>query len=225
MKNPFVEQGWDKKRRAVIPVVSRLGLLCVALFAFVLMGALTQIDLTSQAKGILPVANGGTNTSSTLTGLVRGGSSFTASEMSGDCTTSGSNAITCQKDNGTTVPVNSAADQTLVTTASATGAWTSIPNCTAGALQYATSTHTFTCGSVLTGNFADNEVPSGTVNGVNAAFTLAHTPNPAASLSCDKNGQLMIAGGSDYTLATATLTYVAGAIPKTGDVQVCNYRW
>jgi predicted porin len=224
MKNPFVTDGWDSKRRAVIPVLSRLGLVSVLAFSVLCMAAITQVDLTTQVKGLLPIANGGTNTSSTLTGIVRGGASYTASEFSGDCTTSGSNVVTCQKDNGTTVPTNSAADQVLLTTASATGAWASIPNCT-GALAYSTTTHLFSCNSVLTGNFADNEVPTGTVNGVNAAFTLAHTPSPAASLSCSKNGQLMIAGGADYTLATATLTYVAGAIPKTGDAQVCNYRW
>jgi hypothetical protein len=43
---------------------------------------------------IVPIANGGTNTSSTLTGLVRGGLSYTAAELSGDVTTSGSNATT-----------------------------------------------------------------------------------------------------------------------------------
>lgn len=49
----------------------------------------------------LSVANGGTATSSTLVGVVRGGNPFTASEMSGDCTTAGSNSLTCTKTNGT----------------------------------------------------------------------------------------------------------------------------
>lgn len=74
-------------------------------------------------------------------------------------------------------------------------------------------------------SFADNETPSGTINGVNLVFTLAHTPNPAASLDLFKNGQLMIAGGADYTLATATITFVAGAIPQTGDALICSYRF
>lgn len=51
----------------------------------------------------LPVNQGGTGTISTLTGLLRGNSSaMTAAEISGDCTTSGSNAITCTRLNGTT---------------------------------------------------------------------------------------------------------------------------
>jgi hypothetical protein len=189
---------------------------------FAVMGAVTQIDLTANVKGILPTGNGGTGTASTLTGIVRGGSAYTASEFSGDCTTSGSNVVTCQKDNGTTVPVNSAADQTLVTTASATGAWTSIPNCT-GALQYATSTHTFSCGAVLTGTFADAEVPTGLINGANTTYTLAHTPSPALSLACYENGVEQRAAGADYTLATATITY--GVAPPTGTTLVCSYRW
>lgn len=215
---------WDGKLRAWMPGPSRRVVLLWVVVAccVVFMASATQIDLTQQVKGLLPIGNGGTNTSSTLTGIVRGGSSYTAAEFSGDCTTSGSNVVTCQKDNGTTVPVNSAADQTLVTTASATGAWTSIPNC-AGALQYATATHTFTCGAVLTGNFADDETPTGTINSANATFTLAHTPS-GTSLSLYKNGQKLEPGaGNDYTLATATLTMATA--PKTGDSLVAYYRW
>lgn len=49
-----------------------------------------------QLLAALPVASGGTGTASTLTGLVRGSASaMTAAELSGDCTTSGSNAVTC----------------------------------------------------------------------------------------------------------------------------------
>lgn len=45
--------------------------------------------------GVVPIANGGTGTASTLTGLVRGSASaMTAAELSGDVTTSGSNATT-----------------------------------------------------------------------------------------------------------------------------------
>ena len=72
--------------------------------------------------------------------------------LSGDATGSGATAITTivAKANGTTVPARSAADQTLVTTASATGAWVSIPACldaTGNHLNYNTTTHSFTCGT------------------------------------------------------------------------------
>jgi hypothetical protein len=49
------------------------------------------------------VAQGGTGTASTLTGLVRGSASaMTAAELSGDATTSGSNAVSVVKVNGNT---------------------------------------------------------------------------------------------------------------------------
>lgn len=58
-------------------------------------------------SGTLAVANGGTGTGSTLTGLMRGNSSaMTASELSGDATTSGSNAVTVVKVNGGSVPAS-----------------------------------------------------------------------------------------------------------------------
>src|SRR5678809_767545 len=50
--------------------------------------------------------------------------------------------------------------------------------------------------------FADDETPSGTVNGSNVTFTLAHTPNPSASLQLFVNGQLMTPGATeDFTLS------------------------
>lgn len=201
-----------KESWAIIAVLFMTGLL---------MGAATQISLTSQVQGILPTANGGTGSSGLSTGVARSASgTLSAAEFSGDCTTSGSNVVTCQKDNGTTIPVNSAADQTLVTTGSATGSWATLPN---GVVSYSTSTHTFSLATVLTGNFADNEVPTGTINGVTTAFTLAHTPNPALSLNCFENGVQQRAAGADFTLATATITY--GVAPPTGATLVCNYRW
>jgi hypothetical protein len=78
--------------------------------------------------------------------------------------------------------------------------------------------------SPATINFADAETPAGTIDGSNAVFTLAFTPSPAGSLQLYKNGQQMIAGGADYTLSTNTITYVAGAKPKTGDVHIAFYR-
>lgn len=57
---------------------------------------------TVNGTSIIGVPNGGTGTGSTLAGLVRGNSSaMTAAEISGDCTTSGSNAINCTKTAGT----------------------------------------------------------------------------------------------------------------------------
>lgn len=59
--------------------------------AHTVTGTLDAASIT----GTLAVANGGTGTGSTLTGIVRGNASaLTAAELSGDVTTSGSNAAT-----------------------------------------------------------------------------------------------------------------------------------
>lgn len=60
-----------------------------------------------------------------------------------------------------------------------------------------------------------NETPTGTIDGTNAAFTLAHTP-VAGTLMLYVNGLLMLDGG-DFNRSGVTLTFVAGAIPETGD--------
>ena len=74
-------------------------------------------------------------------------------------------------------------------------------------------------------NFADAEVPSGTVDGANAVFTLLHTP-VGASLELARNGLTLKAGaGNDYTLAAGTITFQAGAIPQTGDTLQAWYRF
>ena len=74
-------------------------------------------------------------------------------------------------------------------------------------------------------SFSDLGTPTGTINGVNDTFTLSVTPNPAASLLLFKNGVLQTGGGVDYTLTGATVVYVAGAIPQTGDAHVYTCRF
>jgi hypothetical protein len=62
--------------------------------------------------------------------------------------------------------------------------------------------------------FSDAEVPAGTVNGINATFTLAAAPSPAASLVLIRNGLVQTAG-IDFTLSNQTITFLAGAIPQS----------
>lgn len=73
-------------------------------------------------------------------------------------------------------------------------------------------------------NFVTREIPTGTVNGSNATFTLANTPT-AATEEVFVNGILQNVGaGNDYTISGATITFLTGAIPQTGDVVLVNYR-
>jgi hypothetical protein len=80
-------------------------------------------------------------------------------------------------------------------------------------------------GSVYTAsNFVTREVPTGTINGSNATFTLANTP-VAGSEEVYVNGVLQNVGsGNDYTISSATITFESGAIPQTGDTVLVNYR-
>jgi hypothetical protein len=198
-----------------------------------------QVTATHLAAA-LPVNQGGTGAASTLTGLVRGSSSaMTAAELSGDATTSGSNAVTVAKVNGTSVPANSSADQVLGTTASATGSWISVPNCPSGALQYSTSTHTYTCGtgapSASGGNpamdgsaaagssanyaRADHVHPTDTtrqasITGAPGAWPSSFAPAPHASTHQY--------GGSD---PVATVTPGANAIPQAGSGGTLAAGW
>ena len=99
------------------------------------------------------VTASGTLTSGQLM-VGNGSKTITTGNLSGDATTSGSTTVTVVKVNGTSVPVNSAADQVVNTTASATGQWTSLPNCgsSSTALSYSTGTHSFGCQSITTGS-------------------------------------------------------------------------
>lgn len=81
-----------------------------------------------------------------------------------------------------------------------------------------------TIGTGQTATFSDAEVPSGAVNGTNASFTLAATPNPPLSLRLFKNGLLLQQNG-DYTLSGATITFTTPiVIPQPGDSIVAYYR-
>jgi hypothetical protein len=72
-------------------------------------------------------------------------------------------------------------------------------------------------------HWAYNETPSGTINGTNVTFTLAHTPNPANSLKLFLNGYQLVYG-VDFTLSGSTITMV-NIIPKTGDTLIGDYRY
>lgn len=98
--------------------------------------------------------------------------------------------------------------QVVTTTAPGTVGWASLP-----------------VGAVIP-SFADAEVPSGLVNGINLAFTLAHAgANTGASLVLTRNGVVQQGGGSDYTLAGSTITFVATNAPQTGDTLQAWYRY
>lgn len=70
-------------------------------------------------------------------------------------------------------------------------------------------------------NFADNETPSGTINGSNVTFTTSGVPI-AASLYVYYNGQLL-RWGTDYTISGSTITMTFA--PETGSSLIVHYRY
>lgn len=59
-------------------------------------------------------------------------------------------------------------------------------------------------------NIVWNEIPTGTVNGVNKVFTLAYTPEATDKILVFVNGVLkeQDAGEADYTISGSTITFV-----------------
>lgn len=70
------------------------------------------------------------------------------------------------------------------------------------------------------GIIVEGEIPSGTVNGSNVTFTLAHTPINS-SLALYRDGVRLSAPG-DYTISSATITFVTA--PTVGSVLQADYQ-
>ena len=71
-------------------------------------------------------------------------------------------------------------------------------------------------------NFVDKEIPSGSINGSNTAFTIANSP-VAGSEHIYLNGMLLESGaGNDYTISGANITLLSA--PLTGEKLRVTYR-
>jgi len=85
-----------------------------------------------------------------------------------------------------------------------------------------TWTNPITAGGLTSANFVDKEIPSGSINGSNTAFTLANTPT-AGSEHVYLNGVLQESGaGNDYTISGASITMLTA--PLTGEKLRVSYR-
>lgn len=119
------------------------------------------------------------------------------------------------------------ATATLAALATVANALANTPQlCSAGSAPQGIDVHGNPAGcQVIAGGgsgpiFVDQIVPTGTVNGVNTAFTLPDVPS-SNSLYVWLNGVLMKPGG-DYTLSGSTITFVFA--PPAGDAVLASYR-
>jgi len=80
--------------------------------------------------------------------------------------------------------------------------------------------------AITTPNFSDAETPSGTINGTNTTFTLAHADAATGnSLILTLNGIVLQGNGNDYTLSGNTITFGPSTIPQNGDTLQAWYRY
>ncbi|HEY1949609.1 MAG TPA: hypothetical protein VGG97_21545 [Bryobacteraceae bacterium] len=134
----------------------------------------------------------------------------------------------------TTVTGNTASVSTLTTnlgavtsTVSSNGNLLTALSTTVGTLNSSVTNLANTVNAFSAGGsnamFIDSEIPAGTVNGTNSAFSLAQTPSPSASLSLYRNGLLQL-NNVNFTLAGTAVTFMAGSLPQTNDRLDAYYR-
>ncbi len=71
--------------------------------------------------------------------------------------------------------------------------------------------------------FVDSVTPTGTVDGVNAVFTLPSSPNPPISLVLSVGG-LTYSAGVDFGVSGSAITFLPGSIPSAGSIIRASYR-
>ena len=137
-------------------------------------------------------------------------------------TTSPGTQITISQVTGLTANLNAINGSLASLTASTNTISSNVTTLSAAVASLTALVNGLSAGTVATA-FADGEVPAGSVNGINAAFTLANTPSSAAALTLYKNG-VLLSNASDYSLTGAAITFAASAIPQTGDTLQAYYR-
>lgn len=203
----------EKPRRAMTAWQKFAVSILIIVSPFVVMAAATQVNLATQVFGVLPTANGGTGSAFFAISGPTATRTYALPDASATILTSNTSVTVAQGGTG------------AATTA---GALTNL-----GLQPYGTLTTTDYCtyvsGTGIVCNSAGaaptfyQEVPSGTVNGSNTSFTLAHTPTSAASVILFENGIGQTQGaGADYTISSGTITYLTA--PPTGSILLAQYH-
>lgn len=77
-------------------------------------------------------------------------------------------------------------------------------------------------GPAGTGYVLEAEVPSGTIDGTNTKFVLAHVP-VMSSQTVYRNGLALFPGALDFTILGSTITFSPGAVPQAADTLIVTY--
>lgn len=177
----------------------------------------TGLPLTTGVTGVLPRANGGLNSSSAGTGILRDGSTPAASELSGDATTSGSNAVVLATVNSN---VGSCGDSTHTSqvTLNAKGlttACTAVPISGAGSPPSGTPIFTQTADAVVANTTTETSVVG---TGVGSKTTSANYFSAGTSLVVWTSGYFSSAVADTLNIkikAGSTIVGQTGAFTPT----------
>lgn len=201
----------DLFARCWAKITKPLGVSLVVGYAVLAMAAVTQTDLTTQVKNILPSANGGTGIAYFLAAGPTAVRTYAFPDANATVLT-GNAAVTVPQ-GGTGVTSLTAHGVVLGegTSNAAISAAGGASTCFMG--NGASSDPTFqTCPSAANQN---QGAPSGSINGSNTTFTLSPTPAASSNVNCFLNGvQQQQGAGDDYTISGATITYLTA--PPTG---------
>lgn len=139
-------------------------------------------------------------------GLTRAGNPFTVAELSGDATTSGSNAVTNVKVNGVAYAATPSTNTVPVVTASNTATYQAIPNCgdASHALAFSTGSSAFSCQAITA---AAGAVSLDSLLNAGGASTLANGDNAIAW-----NWTLTTAAKNGFAIGETTAASGAGSI-------------
>jgi hypothetical protein len=206
----FLVRIWTKTSK-------KLAIALILGYAVIAMAAVTQTDLTTQVKNILPSANGGTGSAYFAISGPTALRTFTLPDANATILTSNT-AVTVPQ--GGTGVASATAHGVMLgegTSAEATTAVGATGNCFMGNTGADPSFQTCPSSTNLY-----QETPSGTINGLNTSFTLAHTPTASTNVNLFMNGvQQQQGAGNDYTISSATITYLTA--PPTGSKLVALY--
>ena len=174
----------------------------------------TPLTFTMDQSGVNYVNGNGLNLSALSFSVNPAPNSGIAVTGTGVAAIGNAAALISVNGGGIGITAASAPAQVILGNASNAPTWTALSgDVTIGPTGVTTVNNISGAGFLKYTAFIANESPAGTVNGTNAAFTLANTPQ---FLQLYLNGVILEAGsGNDYTIAGTSITMLL--VPATGD--------